>query len=201
MHRKKVPFHRRHRGHREYTDTNQADMDAKNILVTGPPGSGKSTLIERTARQIEGPLTGFYTRDIREKGARVGFSIETLDGKKGVLAHIKSESKVRLGRYKVNLKEFEDIAIPAMKPSQRDEIVIIDEIGKMECFSPAFRTALIKTLDSGNRIIGSIAQKGTPFIEKIKQRRDVLLVPISKENRDAILASLVERFSTDDQAG
>ncbi len=174
-------------------------MNPKNILITGPPGSGKSTLIEKLTQKIRGPLTGFFTRDIREKGQRVGFSIKTLDGKKGVLAHIKFEGDVRLGKYKVNLKEFEEIAIPAMTPSRSEEIIIVDEIGKMECLSSAFRTALIKTLDSENRVIGSIAQRGTPFIEEIKKRKDVLLVAISRENREAKFLSLLQELASNVQ--
>ncbi len=52
-------------------------MKAKNILITGPPRSGKSTLIEKLVRRIGRPATGFFTREIREGGKRVGFSIDT----------------------------------------------------------------------------------------------------------------------------
>jgi nucleoside-triphosphatase len=170
-------------------------MESKNLLVTGPPRCGKSTLIERLAMQIRRPLTGFFTREIREKGVRAGFSIEPLEGKKGILAHIKSRSPRKLGRYGVNLEEFESLAIPAMIPSGSDQIIIIDEIGKMECFSPRFREALIHTLDLPNPVISSIAQKGTPFIEKIKERNDVLLVTISEENRDSLPAFLLHQMN------
>jgi nucleoside-triphosphatase THEP1 len=51
---------------------------SKNILITGLPGCGKSTLIERIVRKLERPAIGFFTREIREKGRRVGFSINTL---------------------------------------------------------------------------------------------------------------------------
>ncbi|WP_207681619.1 nucleoside-triphosphatase [Desulfonema magnum] len=58
-----------------------------NILFTGPPGCGKTTLVEKIVRHTNTPATGFFTREIRKKGKRVGFSISTLDGKQGVLAH------------------------------------------------------------------------------------------------------------------
>jgi len=165
-------------------------MKPKNILLTGPPRCGKSALIEKIIRQIDKPLTGFFTREIKEKGQRVGFSIITLDGKGGILAHKESKSKMRVGKYGVNIDELDRIAVPSIIPSKADQIVIIDEIGKMECFSPLFRETLIKTLDSANPVIGSIAQKGSPFIEKVKERKDVLLVPVSEENRDSLPADL-----------
>lgn len=169
-------------------------MEAKNILLTGPPRCGKSTVIEKLVKQIHRPVVGFFTREIREKGRRDGFSIITLDGREGVLAHEDSQSTRRVGKYGVNIEELDRIAVPSMTPSAADQIVIIDEIGKMECFSPLFRETLIKTLDSANPVIGCIAQKGTPFIEKIKERKDVLLVTVSEKNRDTLSAKLLEQI-------
>jgi nucleoside-triphosphatase len=168
-------------------------MKAKNILLTGLPRCGKSTLIERLIPQINRPLTGFFTREIREGGNRKGFLIITLDGKKGVLAHVESKSPVHVGKYGVNMDEFDRIAVPAMIPSKAEEIVIIDEIGKMECCSPLFRETLVKTLDSANTVIGSIALKGGPFIQKIKGRKDVLLVTVSEKNRNSLVAYLLRQ--------
>jgi nucleoside-triphosphatase len=169
-------------------------MKAKNILLTGPPRCGKSTSIEKLIHQIDRPLTGFFTREIREGGKRKGFLIITLDGKEGVLAHEESESRVRVGKYGVNIDELDRIAVPAVIPSKPEEIVIIDEIGKMECYSPLFRETLVKTLDSENTVIGSIALKGGPFIQKIKDRKDVLLVTVSEKNRDSLAAYILEQI-------
>jgi nucleoside-triphosphatase len=170
-------------------------MSAKNILLTGPPRCGKSTVIEKIVEQIQRPVIGFFTREIKAKGRRVGFSIINLDGSEGVLAHEDSRSRVRVGKYGVNMDELDRIAVPAMIPSRKDQIVMIDEIGKMECDSPLFRETLIRTLDSANSVVGSIAQKGSPFIEKIKERKDVLLVSVSEKNRDSLPAFLLERIS------
>ena len=107
-------------------------MQPKNILITGPPRCGKSTLIERLVRGLKGPMTGFFTREIREGDRRVGFSIPTIDGQEGVLAHTRIKGRVRVGRYGVNLADIEQVAVPAMMPTTADEWVVIDEIGKME---------------------------------------------------------------------
>ena len=101
-------------------------MVTKNILLTGPPRSGKSTLIEAVVARIKEPITGFFTREMREAGERVGFSINTLKGREGILAHKGMRSRYRVGRYGVNLKDIEDTAVPAMIPSMHAEIVVID---------------------------------------------------------------------------
>lgn len=171
-------------------------MKTKNVLLTGPPRCGKSTVIEKLVKQIQRPVTGFFTREIKEKGRRVGFAIITLDGKEGILAHEESKSPRRVGKYGVNIDELDRIAVPSMIPGTADQIVIIDEIGKMECFSPLFRETLIKTLDSANPVIGSIAQRGNPFIEKVKGRKDILLVTVSEKNWDSLPADLLEQIPT-----
>jgi nucleoside-triphosphatase len=162
-------------------------MQAKNILVTGLPRSGKSTLIAKVVRRLKRPATGFFTRELRDKGRRVGFLIETVDGKTGILAHENIKSRYKVGRYGVNLGDLDQVAVPSMLPSTDDEIVVIDEIGKMECFSRLFKNTLLRVLSLDNQVIGSIATKGDRFIQTIKNRDDVALVSISENTRDLAL--------------
>ncbi len=170
-------------------------MMKKNILLTGPPRCGKSTLIEKIIQKIDRPMTGFFTREIKERGKRVGFSIITLDGKEGMLAHQDNQNKIRVGKYGVHLDQFEQIAVPSITPSRADGIIVIDEIGKMECLSPLFRETLLKTLDANNWVVGSIALKGSPFIERIKERGDVALFTVTEKNRVALVGEILERIS------
>ena len=169
-------------------------MSANNILVTGPPRSGKSTLIEKVVQRISRPATGFFTQELREKGRRVGFSITTLEGKTGVLAHQDIRSTFRVGKYGVNLEDLDQIAVPSMLPSTPDQIVVVDEIGKMECFSRLFKETLLKVLSADNLVIGSVAIKGDRFIQSIKQRDDVSLVSITEKTRDAALQLFFEKL-------
>jgi nucleoside-triphosphatase len=161
-------------------------MEKKNILFTGLPRCGKSTLIEKIVKNIDKPATGFFTREIRESGNRVGFSINTLDHRTGVLAHQSIHSRFRVGRYGVNIKDIDMIAVPLMAPEQPDMLVVIDEIGKMECFSERFKKALVSLLDSEHRVLGSITMKGDRFIRQIKARDDVMLVTVTPKNRDKL---------------
>ena len=166
-------------------------MDKKNILFTGPPRCGKSTLIEKIVKKIDTPATGFFTREIRQSGNRVGFSINTLDHRTGVLAHQSIHSRFRVGRYGVNIKDIDRIAVPSMAPDRSDMLVVIDEIGKMECFSECFKKSLVSLLDSEHRVLGSITMKGDRFIRQIKVRDDVLLVTVTPKNRDKLVSMFI----------
>lgn len=168
------------------TKGNFSKVSQKHILFTGPPRCGKSTLIEKIVKKIDTPATGFFTREIRESGHRVGFSINTLDHRAGVLAHENILSRFRVGRYGVNLEDIDRIAVPAMIPDLPNMLVVIDEIGKMECFSELFKKTLVSLLDSNNRVLGSVTMKGDNFIRRIKARDDVLLVTVTIKNRDKL---------------
>ncbi len=161
-------------------------MTRNNILFTGPPGCGKTTLIQRIVQQLSTPSTGFITKEIREKGKRVGFTINTLDGKEVLLAHINVSGRYRVGRYGVVLESVDSVAVPSMIPKTQKESVVVDEIGKMECFSSLFRKKLLDVLDMPNKVIGTISLKGDQFIKEIKGRSDVLVVQISEKNRDEL---------------
>jgi len=162
-------------------------MPSSNLLFTGAPGCGKSTLIEKILGEVRSPATGFFTREMREKGRRVGFSITTLDGRRGMLAHQDVNSPYRVGKYGVNVRDIDRIAVPSMIPRGAEQIVVIDEIGKMECFSSLFRKTLKKVLDLPNPVIGTISLKGDTFLQQIKERRDVRLVTVTIKNRDDLL--------------
>lgn len=121
----------------------------------------------------------------------MGFSITTLDGREGILAHEDIKSRWRVGKYGVNLKDIDSIAVPAMLPTRKEEIVVIDEIGKMECFSLVFKETLTKALDSPNWVIGSIAKKGDAFIQGIKEREDVTIIYVTPQNRDILVHEIL----------
>ena len=163
-------------------------MDKKNILFTGPPRCGKSTLIEKIVKKVDTPATRFFTREILESGKRVGFSINTLDHHTGVLAHQDLHSRFRVGRYGVNIRDIDKIAVPSMTPDRPDMLIVIDEIGKMECFSELFKKTLVCALDSEHRVLGSITMKGDRFIRRIKARDDVLLVTVTPKDRDKLVS-------------
>jgi nucleoside-triphosphatase len=137
---------------------------------------------------------GFYTAEILDKGVRKGFELVSLDGRRGLLSHVDVRGPQRVGRYGVDVAGFERFLDTLAWPAPGGGLVVIDEIGKMECLSPLFRETLLQSLDSPNRIIGSIALKGGPFIQGIKRRADVRLFHVSEENRDNLATLLTELF-------
>jgi len=171
------------------------DFVKENLLITGLPGVGKTTLIKKLSEALKGvhPV-GFYTAEIREGGERKGFELVSLEGKRGLLSHKETGSPYRVGQYKVDVKGFEDflVSIPFFKPLTR--LIIIDEIGKMECFSDQFKKLLKEILDSEKCVIATIALKGGGLIAEVKERKDVRLFEITKKNRDSLFSEILSHF-------
>lgn len=164
----------------------------KNILVTGNPGIGKTTLVQKIADEIQGKVGGFYTRERQERGRRTGFEIVTLSGKTGVLADVNLPGRYRVGKYGVNLKDLEDLAIPEIYETlEKGGLVIIDEIGKMELFSGEFKNAVLTALDSKEPVLATIAKHHNPFTDKIKKRDDVKILNMTEANRDSLKSEIL----------
>lgn len=165
----------------------------KNILLSGQPEVGKTTLIMKILAELPFKARGFYTQEIRDKGVRKGFKIRTLDGREGVLAHMDSPSPQRVSKYGVNVEEFERIGVKVLEEAlEQGSPVVIDEIGKMELYSKRFRETLLKVLDRSPLVIATIGQQREPFIERVKSRPDVAILAVTLENRDSLVAKVKE---------
>jgi len=157
-----------------------------NILLTGRPGCGKTTLLVRLAERLAPRrLAGFYTEEIREGGRRTGFGVRTFGGAEGVLSSVRFTRGPRVGRYRVDVEGFESVAVPELeRPLEEVDLFLVDEIGKMECFSRRFVEAMRRLLDAPVPLVATVARKGGGFIAEVRQRPDVALLEVTRENRD-----------------
>lgn len=182
----------------------------KHVILTGPPGIGKTTLIHKVCQALKQrgvPLQGFYTEEQRDRGRRIGFDVVTLDGHRGQLARIgdSTQSGTRqaccVGQYVVQVKEFEQVALPALTlKKDKLPVYIIDEIGKMELFSQNFVKSISEILAAdGSTVLATIPikrQNPIRFVEDVRNRKDVKLFEISKENRNLLLEEIVKTIES-----
>ncbi len=167
-------------------------MAAKNLLLTGLPGVGKTTVLRRVAEALApAAIKGFFTEEIRVSGERVGFGIQTFDGQSATLAHVNLRSAHRVGRYKVDTAALDRIVESCLSPTTGTAAYLIDEIGKMECLSLRFVTAVAHLLDGRSVVVATVAQKGSGFIAEAKRRPDVEIWNVTRANRDELPAAIV----------
>lgn len=168
----------------------------RKLLLTGRPGIGKTTVIKRLAQRLA-PFkpSGFYTEEIRQEGIRMGFAIKRLNGSDaGILAHVDIKGPYRVGRYGVDIEGFERFLSEIEVEVLTSQIILIDEIGKMECYSQRFRTLIETLLFSDKFLVFTIAQKGSGFIETVKKAEGIGIVEITEQNRERIVSEIEERI-------
>lgn len=177
-------------------------MGSKNILITGLPGVGKTTLIKKLSGALKSLRpAGFYTEEIREGGQRKGFELISLEGKRGLLSHKQIDSLYRVGPYCVDVKGFEDFLRSVSFSDPFTRLIIIDEVGKMECLSDQFKELLNATLDSEKWVIATVALKGSGLTAKVKKRQDIKLFEITPKNRDALFSEILKEVETGADGG
>ena len=168
-----------------------------NILITGLPGSGKTTLFSRLVEKLRhlNPV-GFYTAEIRKHGKRQGFRLNSLDGRTGILAHVDFRTGYRVGKYGVDVAGFEAFIEPLPLLVPKSALVMIDEIGKMECLSDAFTKYISDIINSETQLIATIAQKGGGRIADLKKQSNVPLFTLTRDNQDILFDQISSVLSS-----
>lgn len=162
-------------------------------LLTGQPGTGKTSLIKQVITKTDVNIGGFYTEEIRTRNIRTGFRIVTLDGREAVLSHIDFNKRFRVGKYGVDIDALNAVGVTAiLKAVECSNLVVVDEIGRMELLSEDFRNAVRKLVDSSKRTLGTIMRNTNPFTDNIKRQPQVNLVTLTRDNYDRILRDVKE---------
>ena len=164
-----------------------------NILITGKPGIGKTTVIKKFIEKFRKSIGGFYTEEIREKEKRVGFRIKSSSGEEGLLSHIGIKSNCNVGKYGVNVNDIDKVGVKAISDALENcevNFIVIDEIAKMELFSKNFENAVLSALNSSKITVGVIQDKNIDFLNRIRKRNDVKIIRITEENRDKVIEDI-----------
>lgn len=163
----------------------------KNILISGKPRSGKTTLLSTLITQLPHKV-GLMTHEMLVDDKRVGFEIETQDGQRAVLAHIDAPTGHKVARYFVQAESVEKL-LPSISQFTASDCLYLDEIGEMQLASESFKSLVLAYLNSENTCIATITSIYTDeFLDAIKERDDVILIEIDVDNRDEQIAFVTQ---------
>lgn len=177
-------------------------MNPYRVFLTGEPSCGKTTAIKKTCEML---LTksmrcgGVVSGEIRERGIRVGFSLEDLSTQDtGTLAHVNLNEGPRVGKYRVNLPDIQRIGVTAIKHAiEEADVIIVDELGPMELHSMPFILAVEMALATPKPFVGTIHKRASHYlVAAIKSNQAYRIVELTPENRNEIPNTIVERIQS-----
>jgi len=162
------------------------------LLLTGKPGTGKTALIKEALAGAKVKGGGFYTEEIRTGGIRQGFRIVTLDGQYAILAHVNISSPYQVSKYKVDTDNLDRVGVFALRQALKEsDLIVIDEIGKMELLSPLFREVVTQAISSGKKVLGTIMLNPHPFADEIKRHPEVETLLVTRDNCTEVMRKIL----------
>jgi nucleoside-triphosphatase len=162
------------------------------LLLTGAPGVGKTTVLVKTVAALKAKgitVGGMISQEAREGSTRVGFEIVDLtNGKRGWLAHVNQQTGPQVGKYRVNLKDLEEIGTKAItEATEKVDVIAIDEIGPIELYLQKFKQAVKQALESKKLVLAVVHSKAQdPLITQAKEREDAEIFSVTISNRDSL---------------
>ncbi len=175
------------------------------MFVTGAPGVGKTTLIQRIYDHYKNKglrVGGIITREVREGDQRIGLKITDLSsGAEGWLARVGDSVGPRIGKYNVVSEDLEAIGVGALKKATEGpaNLVLVDEIGPMEMTSRAFRDGIAKLLSRRGMVIATVKYGSHyPEVERASRTAETMSLEVSKDNREEVLqriTSIVDKWT------
>jgi len=167
------------------------------LLLTGSPGVGKTTLLLKVIEALRAKgyrVGGMISREVRISGSRVGFEVTDLNSnKKGWLARVHQERGPRVGKYRVDIDDLNEVGVKAiLEACEKLDVAIIDEIGPMEHLSEQFRETVKKAVESKKLVISTIHQKmDNQLVDSIKKREDAEVHVLTNVNREDVFDTII----------
>ena len=169
------------------------------IGITGLPGAGKTYMLIRIidmlcAEDPELRVGGMIDEPVIEGKHRVGFTVRDLvSGEKEEFAHEGFESKITLGRIGMDVSKFDSVAEKAIKTAAEScDLIVIDEVGKLEVESEAFVAAVREALDADKPMLITLHKKSrNPLLQDIRRRDDVRILEVTPTNRNILPNKIV----------
>lgn len=173
---------------------------ALKIGITGLPQAGKTKLLLKVIRMLEDEelrVGGMITEEIEEDGKRVGFYImDWATKEKDIMAHWNIKSKYVVEDYGVDVDAIERIGVPAIMNAIENEdidIIVIDEIGRMEILSQGFVEAVKETFDTDKPLIITLHKKSrNPLLQDVRKRDDVRILEVTPINQSILSYKIVK---------
>ena len=96
----------------------------------------------------------------------------------------------------MNTAQFESVVLPIMEKAKKakDLYIVMDEVGKMELFSKAFRELVREILFNPKyKVIATIPIRDVhPLVRDIRRLQGAVVIEVNKENRELLVEEILK---------
>ncbi|MBR3795848.1 MAG: hypothetical protein IKK34_07450 [Clostridia bacterium] len=164
----------------------------RHVLFTGEIGEGKSTALRRTLTLLRADAWGIETYSPQPRGeAPRGLYIRPYGSPEmgKLLAMVPGEC--REGATPL----FDSYAVRLLDAARKQaDLIVIDEIGRLERDAKTYHGALRASFDGNKPVLGVLRKHKAEWADWIRKRDDVLLLEVTRQNRDELPALAAERI-------
>jgi len=173
------------------------------ILISGAPRSGKSTFMKILIKELKNEynIIGFLTPEVKEGRSRIGFDLISIDSNNRFPLARKGnyKSKFCLGKYHVFIDKFNNFLekkiereIVKYNNQNKKEVILIDEIGKMELFSNKFELFLRNLFNSELLIVATIGKTlKHPIKSFLMNNTEIKYFELTRQNQAEVLNKIL----------
>lgn len=168
------------------------------IGITGLPGAGKTHALRRVIEMLETEgksIGGMLTEPIMENDERQGFKVlDWMSKEEQILAHVDFDSNIVVGKYGIDIHALETVGVKAIDDAtDMADVIVIDEVGKMEVESNKFVEAVKRALDTEKPLILTLHKKSrNPLLQDIRRRDDVRILEVTPINRNLLPYKIIK---------
>ncbi len=165
---------------------------AVKIGITGPVGSIKAEALKKIIEMLEKDGTvvqGVLVSEITEHGKLTGYSLFDISTKKKItFAQAGIVSRVKIDKLGVDTRLLEEILIPSLQKARESaDVIVIDEVGKLENTTRSIQTEIETTLKSEKPLIVTLHKKSrNPVLQEIRSLEGIRVFDITPINRSIL---------------
>ena len=168
-----------------------------NIFLTGAVQAGKSTAIGRFLSANPAlRIGGFVTRKLpaREDGAEEDVYILPPVWTEADLVPERRTARRSGGVWRLTPEAFDAEGCALLRRRGPFDLLLMDELGRMELPAAAFRAAVLAALDGGVPVLGVVKPESNPFLDAVRAHPRSAVLEVTAENREQIPGEIARRL-------